>query len=258
MKKNLLSVILACVSIFANAQLEANFSYSMAIPVKEMGHNINLTHSGVADVRYHFKKAADKLWVGAQFGLGVYAITNQDQTYQFANGSTTQTNVNFTSDVFNSHAIAGIDLVSGKPVTPYITAKGGFSKFYTRIYIADPNDQDGCKPLESKSVYKDCTWSAGAGAGLKISGSAIVKKGCSNNWWIDFSANYLTGGTLNYLNVAHLTEHNDNTTPTTDSKGYNVTFVNVTTNEIHEHQVAELLTSRINQIDLKLGVLFRL
>jgi hypothetical protein len=53
-------------------------------------------------------------------------------------------------------------------------------------------------------------------------------------------------------------DHNDNTAPTADSKGYNVTFVNVTTNEIHQHQVAELLTSRINQIDLKLGLLFRL
>jgi hypothetical protein len=258
MKKILLSIFSSCIAIFATAQFEANFSYSMAIPVKEMGHNINLTHSGVADIRYHFKKAAEKLWVGAQFGLGVYAITNQEQTYQFANGSTTQANVNFTSNVFNSHAIAGIDLVSGKPITPYITAKGGFSKFYTRIYIPDPNDQDGCKPLESKSVYKDGTWSAGAGAGVKISGSTIVKKGCSNNWWIDFSANYLTGGSVNYLNVTHLMDHNDNTAPTADSKGYNVTFVNVTTNEIHQHQVAELLTSRINQIDLKLGLLFRL
>jgi hypothetical protein len=162
--------------------------------------------------------------------------------------------VNFTSNIFNYHAITGIDLTTGKPVTPYVSIKGGGSKFYTRVYIPDPNDQDGCKPLENKNVYKDATWSAGMGAGVKISGNAILKKTCSH-WWIDFSTNYLTGGTISYLNVHHLMEHNDNTT--VDEKGYNLTFVNVSTNEIHKHQVAELFTSRIDQLDLKLGILFR-
>jgi len=256
MKKILHCLLIACLGTGANAQFESSFNYSMAIPLKEMAHNINLTHSGVADIRYHFKKAAKNFWAGAQFGLGVYAITNQEQTYTFANGSTTDANVNFTSNIFNAHAIAGIDLTIGKPVTPYVTIKGGGSKFYTRVYIPDPNDQDGCKPLENKNVYKDATWSAGVGAGVKISGSVIFKKSCSKNWWIDFSTNYLTGGTINYLNVKHLIEHSDDTTP--DAKGFNLTFVNVSTNEVHKHQVAELLTSPISQLDLKLGILFRL
>jgi hypothetical protein len=258
MKKTLLSALVGCTAVCANAQFETGFSYSMAIPLKEMAHNINLTHSGVADLRYHFKKSASNFWVGTQFGLGVYAVTNQDQTYQYSNGSTTEATVNFTSNIFNAHAIAGIDLLTDKPVTPYITIKGGISNFYTRIYIPDPNDQDGCKPLENKNVYKDATWSTGVGAGVKIPGSTIVKKGCSKDWWIDFSTTLITGGTVNYLNVKHLMDHNDNTSNTADAKGYNVTFVNVTTNEIHQHEVAELLTSRINQLDMKLGVFFRL
>jgi hypothetical protein len=228
----------------------------MAIPLKEMGKNINLTHSLVADIRYRLKGEARNFWVGTQLGLGVYAITNQEQLYQFSNGSTTEAKVNFTSNIFNAHVIGGADFNREKNITPYITAKGGLSNFYTRVYIPDPNDQGSCKPLENKNVYKDVTWSAGVGAGLRIAGNEIFKKSHSRNWWVDFSTNYLTGGSVNYLNVKHMMEHNDNTS--FDPKGYNVTFVNLTTNEIHQHEVAEVYTSPINQLDIKLGILFRL
>ncbi|MBI1783171.1 MAG: hypothetical protein HYR66_17670 [Sphingobacteriales bacterium] len=78
-------------------------------------------------------------------------------------------------------------------------------------------------------------------------------KSRSNNWAIDFSLNYLTGGTLDYLNVRHL---QDNATGT--GKEFMVKFVNVTTNEIHEHKVAEVYTSKLNQLDLRIGFLYRL
>ncbi|HEV8283307.1 MAG TPA: hypothetical protein VGQ09_03300 [Chitinophagaceae bacterium] len=256
MKKNLLFISIVCITICANAQFQAGFNYSMAIPLKEMGKNINLTHSAVVDFRYQFKKTAKNFWLGTQLGAGVYAIKTQRQLYQFSNGSTTEADVRFTSNIINAHLIAGTDLVQSKPITPYVVAKGGLSGFYTGVYIPDPDDQGSCKPLENKNIYKDETWSAGVGAGVKIAGSKIFKKVHSDDWWIDLSANYLTGGTVNYLNVKHLMEHNDDTN--FDPKGFNVSFVNVSTNEVHQHQVAEVYTSRINQLDIKLGILVRL
>ena len=256
MKKILHPLFLICIAGAAHAQFQSSFNYSMAVPFKEMGHNINLTHSAVGDVRYQLKNNFEKFWVGMQLGLGVYAITNQEQTYQYSNGSTTQAKVNFTSNIFNGHLIAGLDLLKDRSITPYVVAKGGMSNFYTRIYIPDPNDDDGCKPLENKNVYKDATWSGGLGTGVKIAGNMLLKRKHSDNWCLDFSATYMVGGTVNYLNVSHLMDHNDNTTY--DPKGYNISFVNVTTNEIHQHEVAQLHTSRINQLDIKVGILFRL
>ena len=256
MKKFLLGTSAVFIATCMNAQFQSSLSYSMAIPLKEMGHNINLTHSAVGDVRYQFQKGIKNLWVGTQLGLGVYAMEHQQQTYQYSNGATTEANVNFTSNIFNAHMVVGVDLRHSKMVIPYVFVKGGMSDFYTRIYVPDPNDDDGCKPLENKNVYKDATWSGGLGGGFKIAGNEILKKSGSQNWWIDFSTSYLVGGTVNYLNVKHLMDHNDNTNY--DPKGYNISFVNVTTNEIHQHQVAEVHTSRINQLDIKLGLLFRL
>ncbi|TMI84801.1 MAG: hypothetical protein E6H10_05120 [Bacteroidetes bacterium] len=256
MKKIVHFFFFAGITISSSAQFETNFSYSMAIPLREMGDNINLTHSAVADIRYHFKKSTNWLWIGTEYGIGVYAVKNQKQLYTFSNGSTTEAKVNFTSNVFNAHAIVGADLMPGKPITPYVVAKGGLSNFFTSVYIADPNDPDGCKPLENRNVFKDLTWSAATGAGLKIAMNKIFKKSNSDHWWLDFSANYLFGGTLSYLNVKHLQEFDDHTNP--DSKGYNVSFVNLQTNQVHQHQVAEIFTSKVNQLDLKLGLLVRL
>jgi hypothetical protein len=256
MKKIVHFFFFAAITISCSAQFETNLSYSMAIPFGEMGDNIDLTHSAVADIRYHFKKSTNWLWVGTEYGIGVYAVKNQKQLYQYSNGTTTEATVNFTSNVFNAHAIVGADLMPGKPITPYFVVKGGLSNFFTSVYIADPNDPDGCKPLENRNVFKDLTWSAAAGAGVKIAMKKIFKKSNSDRWWLDFSANYLTGGPVSYLNVKHLQSVDNNTTP--DAKGYNVSFVNLQTNDVHEHQVAEIFSSKVNQLDIKLGLLIRL
>ena len=254
MKKIVQFIFLGCLAFSSKAQLQAGFNYSMAIPLKEMNHNINLTHSLVMDARYQFKGAAKNFWVGSQLGAGIYAMNTEKETYQFGNGETTEANVRFTSQVFNAHLVAGADLLSNTAFIPYVTAKGGVSNFYTRIYIPDPSDEGSCKPLENKNVYKDATWSAGLGGGVKIAGDKIVKHLHSKDVWFDLSVNYLTGGSVSYLNAKHVMD--DNTNP--DVKTYNLTFVHVTTNEIHQHKVAEIFTSRINQLDIKLGLFVKL
>ncbi len=255
MRKIIQFIFLCCFVFSAKAQLQAGFNYSMAVPQKEMANNINLTHSIVTDIRYQFKGAAKNFWVGSQFGFGLYAMKTQKEVYQFGNGETTEANVRFTSNIFNTHLIVGADLLSNTAFIPYVTAKGGLSKFYSKVYIPDPSDGGSCKPLENKNVYKDANWSAGFGAGVKIAGNKIVKELHRNDFWLDFSVNYLTGGSVNYLNAKHVMDDNNTNT---GSKSYNVTFVHITTNEIHQHKVAEIFTSRIDQLDIKLGLFVKL
>jgi hypothetical protein len=89
---------------------------------------------------------------------------------------------------------------------------------------------------------------------MKILLSKLVKEKFGYNTWIDFSVGYLAGGELNYINSKKLM----NDEPNPNAKPYNVTFVHLSTNELHQHKVAELFTSRINQLDLRLGILFKL
>jgi hypothetical protein len=235
------------------AQIEITGGYSMGIPRGKMNDNINLTHTGTLQGIYRmpFNK---QLWAGVQLGLGGYAYKTERQTYRFRDGSTTVTDVNFSSNVFNGHGVIGFDLTkSSSAVVPYITAKGGISNFYTRIFIEDPHDVDGCRPIENRNMFKDATFSYGAGLGARLDGKKFFKSR-SDNWAIDVSVNYLTGGTLDYLNVRHL----QSTAPVSDGKEFTVKFVNVTTNEIHEHKVAQVYTSKLQQVDVRVGFSFKL
>lgn len=232
------------------AQIEGGINYSLSVPLGDMGHHIQPAHNAVLDLRYRFSRNKSLAWMGVQLGLGNYAHKTREQEYMFSDGSTTRVNVTFTSNIFNAHLAGGYDLLRDKAVTPYVTAKAGFSTFYSRVYIPDPTDNGSCTALKNKNVYDEAVWSAGMGAGLKLDANKIFKA-TTRTWWIDFSLNYLTGGNISYLNVKHIV-HDSGMNP--DSKGFNVQFVNVSTNEIHEHQVAEVFKNRISLLDFKVGV----
>lgn len=97
---------------------------------------------------------------------------------------------------------------------------------------------------------------SGHWGGVKIAFSKVFKKSNPDYLWFDVSANYLFGGTVTYLDVKNMTEFTDNTNY--DGKGYNASFVNLETHEVHQHHVAEIYSSQLRQLDLKLGVLIRL
>lgn len=249
MKRLLLlsSCLLFVAAVFA--QFEITAGYSMSVPGGKMKDYINLTHS--ISLRGIYRIPVNtKIWVGTDLSIGTYAEKTEKQTYEFTDGSTT-TNVRFSSNVFNGHAVIGYDLLKEGKIVPYITAKAGFSNYYSNIYIENPHDPNGCHALQNKNVFGDATFSYGAGAGVRFDGRKIFNSK-SDNWAIEFSVNYLTGGTLDYLNVRHI-QDNAGT-----GKDFMVKFVNVTTQQIHEHKVSEVYTSKLHQSDIRLSFVYRL
>ena len=80
---------------------------------------------------------------------------------------------------------------------------------------------------------------------------------------IDISVNKIKGGKLNYINTRNIQSamHTDPNNPVpTDGKGQplNIQFININTQTIHEHQVAELYNSPLRMIDIRIGMLFTL
>jgi hypothetical protein len=254
MKRALLLVVPVIAGLSAFAQLETGISYDLAIPQKELADNINLTHSVFIDVFYRFRKVP-QLRTGIQFGGGTYANKKENQHYVFRDGSSTDVEVSFSSNIVNGHITAAYELLTNTAIIPYVTAKGGYSKFYTKIYIPDPDDAGSCRPLENRNVFKDATWSAGWGAGARMKINRIFRKSSCDRIWVDLSADYLTGGKVDYLNVKNLQHHEDEDP---NAKDYNVRFVNISSRELHEHHVSKVFSSRINQLHMKLGIVLRL
>ena len=251
MKSALLLPLLLLAGI-SQAQIEMGMHYFVSAPLGAMGQNIQPVHNFGMTGYYRLKAADRRVYAGADISFGQYAYVSQDATFISENGSATTTTVDFSSNVRNYHAVAGYDFAKNTAIVPYITVKAGVSNFSTNIVIEDPDDHHSCHPLDERNVFCDATFSGGAGAGVKIDASSFFKNWDKGSWWFDFSANYLSGGSIDYVNVKHLSP--EKKSPTRNTKDVYVEFVDITTEEIHEHPVAPVYSSTLKFLDFKVGM----
>jgi hypothetical protein len=232
-------------------------SYSLGIPRQEMGKNIQPAHSMQNGISYQLPGALKQLSVGLEFGIGIYAYERIDQTFQFDNNTSTVLPVDYSSNVFNANLQARFNLLSDKNlIIPYINAKGGLYNFYSSIYIGDPEDDGGCHALEQENIMNDKTMYWSAGGGLQINTGIFSKKKHNSRVMIDFSANTIRGGEINYINTKDLMDAPATTDP--DGKPLNVQFINASTQSIHEHKVAQVYTSPLRMLEFRAGITVRL
>jgi len=251
--------LLLCFLFFSanSQQWKFTTSYSLGTPRQEMGNNIQPAHSLQTGVLYQLPGALKQLSVGLEFGIGIYAHERIDQTFQFDNNTSTVVPVDYSSNVFNANLQARFNLLSDKYlIIPYVNAKGGLYNFYSSIYIGDPEDADGCHALEQENIINDKTMYWSAGGGLQINTGIFSKNKHSSKVMIDLSANTIRGGTLNYINTKHLMDAQNTSDP--DGKPLNVEFINVSTQAIHEHTVAQVYTSTLRMLEFRAGVTINL
>ena len=74
---------------------------------------------------------------------------------------------------------------------------------------------------------------------------------------MDLSVNNIQGGNLNYINTKRLVDAN-NPPVNSDGKPLNITFINASTQQLHEHQVAEVYTSPLRMMEIKISATFLL
>lgn len=250
-----ISTLLLCFLFFSANSQELRFTshYSLGIPMQDMGDNIQPAHSFQTGLLYQLP-ALKKLSVGFEVGLGMYAHKRIDQTFQFDNNTTTVLPVDYSSNVFNANLQARFNLLSDKNIiVPYINAKGGIYNFYSSVYVGDPEDDGGCHALEQKNLLNDKTMYWSAGGGLQINLSRDKE---NNKVMIDISANTIHGGTLSYINTKHLMDAQSMNDP--DGKPLEVKFINVNTQSIHEHTVAQVYTSSLRMLEFRAGITLNL
>ncbi|HEU5167487.1 MAG TPA: hypothetical protein VFU29_18210 [Chitinophagaceae bacterium] len=232
-------------------------SYSLGLPRQEMGKNIQPVHSLQTGVLYQLPGELKRLSAGLEFGIGIYAHERIDQTFQFDNNTSTVLPVDYSSNAFNANLQARFDLLSDKNfIIPYINAKGGLYNFYSSIYIGDPEDDGGCHALEQENIINDKTMYWSAGGGLQINPTIFSKNKRSTKVMIDISANTIRGGEINYINTKHLMDAQTMNDP--DGKPLEVQFINVSTQSIHEHTVAQVYTSPLRILEFRAGITLKL
>jgi opacity protein-like surface antigen len=260
MKKTLLlTVMLAVMGSAAFAQAELSASYSYFAPQQRMSPFIQGAYGVSMQGLYQLPNS--RIALGANIGLNSYGSQSTRQTYRFSDGSSTETDVEVNNNFFNLNLVGRADLLGSGPVIPYLMGQAGYNLYYTNLYIADPNDVDGCKPLENNSLMKDGAFSLTGGAGVRWDLGTVLKNAGMNRFYVDFSANYTGGGRVRYMNVnipadpdpvAH-----QHTTPGSDAVPFTTQFINPNNRVVHEHHVGDVYASPIQMLSFKLGMVFR-
>lgn len=230
------------------------FDYGLGLPQQQMASNIQSIHSLHVGGLYQLPDKLKNLSVGLDLGVGMYAHKTIHQTFNFDANTSTVLPVNYNSNVFNASLQARYQLLGNKgPIVPYVSARAGLYNFYSNIVIEDPDDPDGCHPLDRKSLINDKTFYYGGGIGFQIDPSIFSKRKSDGPVKIDLSVNTIYGGKLDYINTKHLKHEDDMMQP--EGKPIYVKFINVGTQDIHEHSVAQVFTSPLRIVEIRAGVL---
>ncbi|MCD6067226.1 MAG: hypothetical protein K0S33_2052 [Bacteroidetes bacterium] len=266
MKKRLLLYAVTLLTSAANAQhLQVNMNYNADIPLKQTMPMMSMNHGMGLFIGYRMSEKVP-FAITSDLSIGSFAYKSRKEKYTFSDGSVTETYVNYSSNM--SKFLFGLNYDLGRQqnlFSGYITAQAGYALMDSRISIEDPNDPDGCTPLENKNTFRYGGAIYAAGGGIRINIKQLSKKPDGDfRHFIDIGVKYMGGGTFNYVNIKHMQESTHGMTSPVpsqpvreDTRDFNVQFVNVTTNDIHEHKVAEIYSSKFEMLNLKIGYMIQ-
>ncbi len=235
----MLLCLLAGLAVTAQSNRQFGLGYNLFLPKADMKKGFGSAHGFDMDLLYALKKAPF-IRLGADMQYSIYASSSRQQEFAFRDGSTTIATVNLNSQIVSLGAKARFECPlakeSGGRVKPYGQVQAGVLSMYSTLYVEDPHDDDGCKPLEKRTPVKDYTWYAGAGGGLMI--DLAGKKNARDTYFLDIGLSCIGGGKQRYANMGKV--YDAAAADPSKPGGLNVQFVNVSTNEVHEHRVADV------------------
>ena len=262
MKALYLLALSLAVGLTATSQTTMGFSYSLSLPQHEMKKNIRPVHSMNFNFLSHLKKMSN-LSLGIEAGFGEYASFTKEQEIRFPDGSGFDADVTYSSNVVTMGILTRYQFFKEAKVNPFITGKLGYARFFSSVYVDDPKNEDDCKPLEKKTPVSDHSFFASYGAGLQID---VSSRKNPQRAYIDISVSQLHGTKLDYIDIREIkdNEHEHDMDggsqpPAIDGKTpVSISFINVSTQTIHKHQLATVYNSSLRLLELKAGFVWRL
>lgn len=250
---------LLLIFLFTNAHGQFNFTsgYSLSAPQQQMAGNIKPLHSLMAGITYQLPGKLSRVHTGIEAGWGMYANARKMQTFNFDNGNSTTTAVNYSSNVIQASLTGRVLLLEKKKIMPFISGKAGYASFYSNIFVEDPHDIDGCRALQQRNIIKDGSVTTGYGGGFMVDWSVFSKKIRKGEGFIDISITNTSGGNIDYINTKKLIDAN-NLPVNSDGKPLVIEFINASTQQIHEHQVAEVYNTPVRMLEFRISAILPL
>lgn len=240
-------LLLAAHGAFAQSYLMSG-NLTVSQPIGLMSANMDNAFGLSMELSREFKAPFS---AGLQLNFGNYGYETTRQQYTFDDGSTTETNVNVSNNIMSMLLTGKHFLRHGKKVNPYLSAKAGWSWFTTNLTIQDPEDIDGCHPMDSEILSRDNTYTFSGGAGLRVDVNSFFKHSTEGRFYLDLSVHATHGGIVKYMNVDMKSGHHK------PDQDVIAKFINIQTQIIHEHHVGYVYSSVLNMVEYRAGVIMR-
>ncbi len=196
----------------------------------------------------------------------IYSLRTLQQNYVFTGGSETTLDVTYKSRLnkflFGTRIVIGSEY---KSYRFYVTPQIGLAAMNSAIYIADPQDEDDCKALEKRKTQRFNGFVYGGELGIDVSLDRIFKgMQTENKHRLNLSLTYLKGfKDFEYVNIKYMMDEDHgiemqqhNGTNTSGREDIDATFVNVSSNNTHEHKIAELYITPLELIGFNLTYVY--
>jgi len=261
----LLALLLLPNLLFAQQKAQLGLYFTADVPVRSVMPKMS-TNAGVG-LQFAYKPMSRfPMMLELKGSVGAYSYRTLNQTYVFTNNSSTNVNVNYTSAM--NKLLFGTKFHIGheyRAVRGFITPQIGAAFMRSRIMIEDPQDEDDCKALERKTTQRYAGFIYGGEAGVEVSMNKLFRGVASENKHrLYASVNFMNSfSTFDYVNIKHMEDHDHSAmatgtpaTETEDGRDINTTFVNVSTNSLHEHKIAELYRTNLQLWGFSIGYVF--
>lgn len=250
--KKYLPIILVFVALGAFAQIDGaewGIGYIFSAPQGSMQQNVRLANGGNLD--FYITPTNKHYALGFEMSVSGYGHNKTRETYTFDDGSTAPMDIVVANNFFNFQ-LAGRYFLSEGKIQPFVTGKVGYSLYSTSLNIYDPDDWDHCEPVDNDVLKRDGTLIFTAGGGIRWE---MLPNKNPGRFFLNLSANYTSGGKVDYMNVDAPRGAQNQPTPTSDVYAK---FLNTQTLMIHEHHVGNVYTSLIELMDFRFGITMKL
>ena len=255
--KHLSAIIILLLSTVSYAQQRAQIGLYVPVqlPNKQVMPNMS-TNGGIGISAGYSPFYGSPFYLELKSGWGSYSMTTLPQTYEFSDGTQTNTTVSYTSSMH--HYMIGSKFMLNRDhrlIRIFATPGIGFVNMRSKVVVADPTDVDQCRPLERKITQHDAGIAYSGEIGMELNMSRIFNYASEDTpHKLILSATYLGSRRhFEYVNIRYMENevHDMNSHP--DPQDLNARFINVSTNNVHEHKVAEVYHTPISMWGFNIG-----
>ncbi|HLP56717.1 MAG TPA: hypothetical protein VK151_16890 [Fluviicola sp.] len=252
------------VSVAQRAQIGTYFTCD--IPNKSIMPKMS-TNAGLG-LQFAYKPVQRiPLMIEFKGSLGMYSNRTLQQTYYFDSLNKTTTDVTYSSAMNRIGIGTKFYLVNDyRTVRPFITPQVGMAFMRSKIVVADPLDEDDCEALERKTTQRYSGFTYGGEAGVEVSMSHLFNINAEDNKHrLYASVTFMNSfNRFEYVNVKYMKDHDHaamtsgtgGTSTADGDRDINGKFINVSTNSIHEHKIAELYNTNLQFWGFNIGYTF--